>query len=184
MLKARRIAASRRLAISDSLISSGFFMSHYPDTPPDHRALPDDYLVAIGNVCAVWGALESVVELAITKLTGMPDNDVRPAILIAHMSWPQRMDVLETHINVLTPDFKHLAGFANVKPLLKKAQEGRNFIIHASWAVEDGKVNTMRVTARGSLKFTQKPVTVAEIDGIAMDIKLASLRLFRLIVNK
>jgi hypothetical protein len=114
-------------------------MGEDPSFDLTRPTLPENYLIAIGNVSYMWGLLESIMELAISKLSGPRDSDPRSAVMIAHMSWPQRMDVLETLVILLAPEYKYLSRFQEVKPKLKKAQNGRNRIIHAKWGYMTGK---------------------------------------------
>jgi hypothetical protein len=56
------------------------------------------------------------------------------------MSWPQKMDVLGSVAVAMRLCLPHLAAFEDVKPLLKKAQDGRNRFAHGQRRVRDGKV--------------------------------------------
>jgi hypothetical protein len=101
-----------------------------PDKPyPDNFiiSIPDNYLAAIGRVCVAWGTLETVVDLGINKFAGFRSVDPRALIITAHM-WPLKMDVLGSLITALREDneYSHLARFDEIKPMLKKSQEGRN----------------------------------------------------------
>ncbi len=102
--------------------------------------LPDDYLIAIGKVNVQWGMLETVVDLAIGTLGGFKLYDPRSAIMTAHMTWPLKMDILESLVTAIAVDHPHLSPkFQISKPLLKKAQEGRNRVIHGQWGVRRWK---------------------------------------------
>lgn len=100
------------------------------------------------------------------------------------MSWPQRMEVLETIINLLIPEYKYLGRFQKVKSLLTKAQKGRNRIAHAKWVYIDGKVYIARLSARGKLETSTDPASVTYIESVRYDIGNASVELFKLIINK
>jgi hypothetical protein len=132
---------------------SGFLTM--PDQPyPDElkNTLPDIYLTAIGRVSVNWGMLESIMDLAISKFAAFEHDDPRGAIVTAHMSWPQKMDVLEAFASLMREDYPHLAKFDALKPLLKKAQEGRNRVSHGQWGTQaDGTIHKLRLTARGKL---------------------------------
>ena len=104
--------------------------------------------------------------------------------MIAHMSWPQRMDVLETLVILLAPEYKYLSRFQEVKPKLKKAQNGRNRIIHAKWGYIDGKVHISKLLARGKLETSIDPIYVSDIESIRSDIGNAGSDLLKLILNK
>jgi hypothetical protein len=148
--------------------------------------LPDAYLIAIGKVSVAWGTLETVVDLGINKFAGFRSVDPRALILTAHMSWPLKMDVLESLITALREEaaYPHLARFDAIKPMLKKAQDGRNRFAHGQWGYQEGKVTKLRATARGKLKASIDTITVADIDLAADDVGRAGAALMKLIVNK
>lgn len=145
--------------------------------------IPAEYITAIGKVCVRWGALESVVDLVIAKLAAFDLMDLRGAIITAHMTWPLKMDVLASLVDALRPDYPHLAIFDVAQPLLKKAQEGRNKTVHGQWGQKDGHVVKLRMTARGKLKTSLDPVTIEEIEDIALDIYKAAAVVTRLVTN-
>jgi hypothetical protein len=159
-------------------------MEEYPTFDLSRTTLPEPYLIAIGRLSYLWGHLETVVEMAISKLSGINFDDPRSAIMITHMTWPLRMDVLGSLIEYLKPKYPYLAKFSNVQKLLKKAQDGRNKILHAKWGYQDGIVSISRISARGQLKMSITPVTITEIDGISNDIGQATTELLKRILNK
>jgi hypothetical protein len=79
-------------------------------------SIPDDYLLAIGKVCVAWGTLETVVDLGINKFAGFRSVDPRSLIITAHMTWPLKMDVLESLVTALREDneYAHLARFGDI----------------------------------------------------------------------
>jgi hypothetical protein len=146
--------------------------------------LPENYLTAIGKVTVMWGTLEAVVDIAIRKFAAFELYDSRGAIITAHMTWPLKMDILEALVTELLPEYPQLARFGTVKPLLKKAQEGRNRISHGQWGYENGEASKLRATARGRLRTSIMPITIAEIEAIASDIGRAGAATMKLVVNK
>lgn len=148
---------------------------------PPQEYIPEAYLTAIGQVCVNWGRLETVVDLAIARLAAFDIYDPRGAIITAHMTWPLKMDVLEAF--AATPRIGHpgLAKFPDVKPLLKKAQDGRNRVVHGQWGEKDGKVLKARLTARGKLRSSLDEIAVTDIEGIAADIFQAGRAVLRVI---
>lgn len=145
--------------------------------------LPDDYLIAIGKVCVQWGMLESMIELAITKLAGFELYDPRSKIMVNHMAWPMRVDIFSSLCHALATDYPRLKDFAEVLPLMKKAQEGRNRIVHGFWGCEDGKVTALRASARGRLKVSMESVTLAELNGVLKDINVATAGIYNLVIG-
>jgi hypothetical protein len=173
------------LVLSGSVSLGGFAMNDKPYPDEFNINLPDEYLIAIGKVNVQWGMLETIVDLAIGTLGGFQLYDPRSAIMTAHMTWPLKMDVLESLVTALAVDHQHLSPkFQISKPLLKKAQEGRNRIIHGQWGYEDGKASKLRATARGKLKTSIDPITVSEIEGIAKDVGRAGVAILKLVTNK
>jgi hypothetical protein len=156
----------------------------YPDKFQETDHIPEPYLTAIGRVVIHWCNLEAVTDLAIGKLAGFDAHDSRSAIVPAHMSWPQKMDVLESLVNVLRDQHTYLAKFDDVKPLLKKAQEGRNRLVHGQWGRDGDQVVKLRLTARGKLKFGITPIALDEIKAIGIDIGQAGFMLLKTVLGK
>jgi hypothetical protein len=134
------------------------------------KHIPEPYLIAIGKVCIEWGTLESTIDICIEKLADFDLYDQRGAIITAHMSFPQKLDVLGSLVVAMQPRLPYLAAFEVVKPLLKKAQEGRNRFVHGRWGVRDGNVFKGRFTARGTPKSSIDPVKPDDIEAVVADI--------------
>ncbi len=145
--------------------------------------IPDDYLLAIGKVCVQWGNLEAVMELCITKLAAMDMWDPRSKIMLNHMVWPMRTDIFASLADYLVTDNPRLKDYQAVLPLLKKAQDGRNRIIHSHWGFENGKVQAQRASARRKLKLYLEEITVKEIEGVLNDINVAAAALYNLVLG-
>src|SRR5688572_17852779 len=93
--------------------------------------LPDEYLIELGRVSAVWASLESLLNLCLGKLAGFNElNDPKPFILVYHASFPQRLDMLGSLCEHLAPNFPHLADHKSVIGLLRGAQKLRNTYMH------------------------------------------------------
>jgi hypothetical protein len=147
--------------------------------------IPDEYLTEIGRVTTRWAMLESVIDLCLTLLIGNREFDVRSAIIFNHMAFPMRIDVMGALVSQLLPDYSGLAEFPTVHQLLKQAQEKRNLIAHSKWGVDEqtGQVTVSRLTARGKLKTSIVPISVAEITAAADLIAKAAHDLLVLVVN-
>jgi hypothetical protein len=145
--------------------------------------IPDNYLVAIGKVCVQWGNLEAVMELCITKLSDMDMWDPRSKIILNHMAWPMRVDIFSSIANHLMSEHPRLRDYQTVIPKLKKAQEGRNRVVHSHWGFEEGKVKTQRASARGKLKLYLEEITVEELESILHDINVACAALYNLVLG-
>jgi hypothetical protein len=157
----------------------------YPEKFEEQDHIPEPYLAAIGRVVVNWCLLESTVDLAISKLAAFDINDPRGVIVTAHMTWPQKMDVMEATVKVLELDHPHLTKkHARAKPLLSQAQRGRNRVVHGQWMEKDGVVYKLHASARGKLKFGAEPITLDEIKAISLEIGNAGLATIKMIVDK
>lgn len=145
--------------------------------------IPDDYLLAIGKVCVQWGNLEAIMELTIAKLASMDIWDARSKIVLNHMAWPMRMDIFTSLANHLMADYPRLKEYQTVATHLRKAQKGRNRIVHSHWGFEDGKVKAQRASARGELKLSVEEITTEELAGILRDINVAVAALYNLVIG-
>lgn len=154
---------------------------------PDEKLpdIPDEYLTEIGRVTTRWAMLESVIDLCLTLLSGNREFDLRSAIIFNHMAFPMRLDVMGTLVDRLLPDYSGLSGFPTVLQSLKQAQEKRNSIAHSKWGVDEqtSQVHISRLTARGKLKTSIVPISVAEISAVADLIAKAVHDLYVLVVN-
>jgi hypothetical protein len=163
----------------------GAVMSDYPSSfDPTTKTLPEPYLIALGRITYQWTALEGLLGLAIGKLLGLEGGDAKTAIVTAHMSWPQRIDVLETLASLSADAHPHLRRFPQVKTKLKLAQDGRNRLLHGTWIYDGTTVRLLRLSSRGKLKISSDEIHVSEIDSVFSDIGNAMLDLLKLVVNK
>ena len=135
--------------------------------------IPNDYLLRIGRITVAWGILESTVDLALARLGGFRHTGHRSAIITAHMSWPLKMDIMESLVNALIPDHPQLARFPLAKPMLAEAQKARNQIDHGHGVYRDGQVYALRTTARGKLRPSVTPLTLGALDQALNDIARA-----------
>lgn len=146
--------------------------------------IPDDYLIAIGKVCVQWSTLEGIMEMMIAKLAGFELYDNRSKIMISHMAWPMRVDILSAMAGELAETHPRLKDYPKLLELLKKAQQGRNQIVHGMWGSDEGgNVLRLQATARGKLKLSMDAVTLKEIHAILEDIKIAGTELYDLVMG-
>jgi hypothetical protein len=149
----------RRMIRSVGSSKSGFgaFLMVIADPTKATVTIPDDYLIAIGKVCVQWSTLEGIMEMMIAKLAGFQNYDNRSKIMISHMAWPMRVDILSALAVELLEKYPRLKDYPKVLELLKKAQQGRNRIVHGMWGSDEaGNVLTLRATARGKLKLSME----------------------------
>lgn len=149
--------------------------------------LPDDYLAELGRVTALWATLESFLNVCLGKLAGFDDPfDPRPFILVNHMSIPQKLDVLGALCEQLSPQFESLRDYRPVVSSLRAAQRARNTFLHNGLVrdEETGEVHMAEASARGALKTKVAPVSLADIRRASVEIHLAHLALYKLVLRR
>lgn len=149
--------------------------------------IPDNYLIELGRVSALWTSLENLINICIGKLAGFNEiNDPKPFILITHSSFPQRLDILSTLCEGLLPEFRHLYEYKKTIAVLKNAQKVRNRFLHNEIVFNpDTKSMELGVgSARGTLKVTVEKITIADIRRAVIAIDEAMHALFNLIFQK
>ena len=149
--------------------------------------LPDDYLVEIGRVAALWSGLESLMNMCIGKLAGFNDlYDPTPFILITHSSFPQRLDMFSTFCERLHVKFPSLTGYDEVIGKLKSAQKLRNKLMHHGLAfdADSGAARMSIGSARGSLKTTVREVKIADLRRAVLSIDEAQRALYQLVFKR
>ena len=149
--------------------------------------LPDEYLIELGRVGALWAILESFLNICIGKLAGFNElADPKPFILVNHASVPQKIDMLSTLCEQLAPEFPHLQSYAAVVAKIRAAQRLRNQFLHngLSQDPETGGFKLAEGSARGSLKTRVTPVRIADIRRASVEIHLAHLALYKLVLKR
>ena len=106
-------------------------------------------------------------------------------VIFNHMAFPMKLDVMGALVSELLPNYPRLSTYRGVQQSLKRAQEGRNMVVHGRWAVDDtsGEVQVSRLSARGKLKASTTPFSVAEIRAVSDLIVKASQELFFLVAK-
>jgi hypothetical protein len=123
-------------------------------------------MVELGRISALYGVLENVVNIAISKLAGYSGvYDYRSAIMLAHSNFQQRVDILATLFEQTVGEHPQLKGYEEVIKLIKRAQKGRNKFMHSSLGCDpdSGNVQLSAMSARGSLKTKVETVYIKEI---------------------
>lgn len=156
------------------------------DLKPPNWPLPDEMLVELGRISALWSALEAHLEVSLGKLAGYDElGDARPFIVLKHTSFPQRLDMLSALCETLASEFPHLAGYKDVVASLRAVQGERNRVIHNGIAPkEDNSGFVLLVaTARGKVKRTMEPIAPSDLYGISQRIHVALLGLHALVTR-
>jgi len=148
--------------------------------------LPDAYLIELGRLTALWSALESHMDLCLGKLAGFDEiMDPRAFILLKHSSFQQKLDGLGALCEQIAPEYRQLAESAKTVGQIRTAQRLRNRFIHNGMAINEdtGRVEIAIGTARGSMRTSVEPVTLAELKRASMEIHLAMLALHGLVTG-
>lgn len=156
---------------------------------PDDWPLPAQYLTELGRITTLFGALESAVNLSISKLAGYQGVlDWRSAVVTAHANFKQRIDILETLCHELHNEgnYTHLKGYKKVLENIKQVQLKRNRYIHnaLSFDSESGHVTSSSLSARGKLLPRVDRVSLEEMKELSAQVHLAMLSLHALITQK
>ena len=149
--------------------------------------LPDDYLIELGRVAALWATLETFLNMCIGKLAGFNDiNDAKPFILITHSSFPQRLDMLAALCEQLADKFSNLKDYKTVVSQLRDAQKLRNHFMHYGMSVnpESGQVQMAIGSARGTVKVSIKSIGLQDIRRASIAIHEAELALYKLVLKR
>jgi hypothetical protein len=149
--------------------------------------LPDEYLLELGRVSAIWGSLESFLELCIAKLSGLDVNDMKWLVLIKHSSFPQKLDILKSLCDLLSSEHAHLRGYEEVTAKIKEAQALRNKLLHNMIVPSDEPSGTefriVEASARGKLRTSTKAINADDIRDACAKIHLANLALYKLVLQ-
>lgn len=148
--------------------------------------VPDNYLIEVGRVSVLWAALESILNDCLGELAGFQvQEDPKSFILMNHMSFPQRLDILGALCELLAIDHPNLAAYKKVIQELRSAQSMRNKFAHHGLAFisESGTVVMPSGSARGTLKFSVEKVSIADIRRATIAISEASTALTKLVLK-
>jgi hypothetical protein len=112
-----------------------------------YNIIPIDFLVEIGLVVVGWGALQITLDRCICRLLKFKFDDDRGHIVIAHASFPEKIQILRSLIAAEDlPENSPLSSFTNdILPRLERAQSIRNNVVHHQWIVdEQGRVSGVK----------------------------------------
>ncbi len=149
--------------------------------------VPDRFLTEIGRVTTVWASLESLLNLCIGKLAGFNEpDDPTPYVLVAHSSFPQRVDILATLCEQLIATSPALQDYKTVVSKLKTAQKARNCYSHntVNYDEESDSLNMPVGSARGKLKVSTEQVSLEDIKRAAIEIEEANRALYKLVLGR
>lgn len=136
------------------------------DKLKENWPLPNEYMIELGRISSLYGVLENVVNIGISKLAGYANTyDYRSAIMLAHSNFQQRVDILATLFEQTVKEYPKLEGYEKVIKLIKRAQKGRNKFMHSSLGCdpENDEVQLSSMSARGRLKTTVETIYIKEL---------------------
>ena len=156
------------------------------DAPKDWPA-PDEYMLELGRLMTIWGSLEVNVLMAISKFAGYDERvDPRAFIMVNHSNMNQKIEIVGTLCEQLADTYPHLKNYDSVIKKLKAAQKARNGFAHNGMSMneETGRVETMRMSARGVLKTEVREVKVSDLRDATAKVHIASCALYSLVEGK
>jgi len=156
-----------------------------PDFDRTNWPLPDEFLLELGRLTALWTSLEDQLHILIGRLAGFGDLfDMRPFILVKHSSFQQKIDILSSLCEHLMPKYPHLRNYQEVVAQIRAVQSLRNRYVHNGLVVsEDGSSVEMPIgSARGKLKTSIEKVTIDDIKKVSVEIA-RTMKLFHLLVT-
>ena len=145
-------------------------------------ALPPEILQAIGQVVAASAQTEHAVEMAIGSVLNV-DVEYAGAIT-THMAAPLRDHVVRAVAEIRIDDLDALDRLDTILDAINAAYAKRNAIVHNSWCKgPDGKVFTVKTTARGRLESDLVEMTVDQVKADAVEIADAGLALIQFMID-
>lgn len=151
----------------------------------DNWPISNEYLIELGRMTALWASLESLLNTCIGKLAGFdPLEDPTLFILVAHSSFPQRLDILGALCERLREEYPNLSEHKAVVAMLKKAQASRNRYSHNGVVFDEqtAQYYLPEASARGKMKASVTPVTLDEVHEVSRELHLATLALYKLVL--
>lgn len=148
--------------------------------------LPDDFLLELGRLSALWESLERALNFSLGKLAGFQEiDDPIPFILTVHSSFPQRVDIFGALCEQHLPRHSHLQEYKDVISKIKTAQTLRNKFVHNT-IVQDPKTEKFVLSigsARQKLKISTTEITPEDIHKACKEVHIAALALHELITK-
>lgn len=154
---------------------------------PSNWPAPDEFLMELGRMTALWGSLESATVVAFGKLAGYTEIlDIRAVIVTAHLNFQQKVDAISALCEHLTPEYQNLKNYEDVIKKLRAAQKSRNKYAHnaATFNEESGRVELCYASARGTLKLHTETVHLSDIKEASAKIHEALCSLHTLVTGK
>lgn len=151
----------------------------------DGWPIPNEFLLELGRMTALWPSLEIGINFGISKLMGYPAVlDHRPVIALAHANFQQRLDIFESLCDQLLPEYPKLRDYKAVCTRVKAAQKARNKYAHNAISKDDdGNLVVSNASARGTLKLSVEIVRINDIKEATAKIHEAGVALHNLVTG-
>jgi hypothetical protein len=150
--------------------------------------LPDEWLIELGRLTDAWPALEATLDLMIQKLAKFETMfDPTFRILVAHSSFPQRLDMLASLCNQLVDQFSHLNDYKAVIAKLRDVQTTRNKFTHNAigrgYGGDENRFGMIYVSSRGKLRQEIIPIELEELKAATTKIRDAIKAVYQLVLQ-
>ena len=149
--------------------------------------LSEEHLCAIGRVTAYFSLLENGANTLIADLLELKSREDVISVT-AHMMFSNKVQLIETLVSTRFKEEKGLGELISVIISdMKKSNERRNLIVHASWyyhSPEKNESGVLRQTARGKLKTSLEGLTPEDINKEALFILKASGKVQNFLMKK
>jgi hypothetical protein len=131
----------------------------------DEIPIADEYLSAIGRLMVNWNQLDGLFDLLLIRLMGCRLWDVRSHMVIVGMNFGTKVELVKSLAGVqMRPDDPIYMKLINTTlPRITHLQSQRNAVAHNKWALGEGGVRGVRMTAKGKLKITEKLVPIEDL---------------------
>lgn len=149
----------------------------------DGWPIPNEFLLELGRMTAMWPSLEIGINFGIAKLMGYEAIlDARPVIALAHANFQQRIDIFESLCDQLVDEHPRLRDYKAVCTRVKAAQKARNKYAHNAISKDDhGNFVVSNASARGTLKLNVEIVRLNDIKEATAKIHEAGCALHNLV---
>jgi hypothetical protein len=148
--------------------------------------MPEEYLVELGRINAIWASLENVINITLVKISGFDIHDPRGIIMFEHLSMPQKLDILGSLGDQLLAEHPHLKDLPESISKIKTAQSSRNKFIHNALNY-DPETKTLELpiaTARGKLIAKVNKISKADLKRVIVEISIAQRHLHKTVFKK
>ncbi len=151
----------------------------------DGWPIPNEVLLELGRMTAMWPSLEIGINMGIGKMMGYDEAlDTRAVIALAHANFQQRIDIFESLCDQLAHQVPTLRDYKSVCTRVKAAQKARNKFAHNPLSMDDdGNFVVTYASARGTLKFNVEVVRINDIKEATAKIHEAGCAVHNLITG-